>query len=410
VQTIKDWLGQEGGTNTFEILNEVDQFFVSITDKVPHFEKRLKCWKFTLKFDEDNNNVAAELLRVQRGLKAVRYSKGFAKVLEITLAIGNFMNYGTRTGSTVAFDIADLIKLAESPANDRSAGNLVDFLIKTLEAKYPEHTQWTKELAEVKTTKEASWEKIDLGMKEIQSQLTQVKVLAKEITSAGPKDKFSTISAKITKAEQEFEPTKSLLEGVERDWQNVAKLFAKDPATIKPEAFCGLIWEFVVKYNNTVDERAKREEAAQKAKARADIEAKKDSLSKRKAELEQTKHTREGSATDSAPISARGEKSEPASPSSSAMTTPRTTSPSPSSSTPTSPVKTAAAPPEKEEEIQVDAVLQEFEKAPAAQTTIAAPVRRNSGVKDGLSAAEKRKLLEEKRKKLAAAKAAKNKS
>jgi len=70
-----------------------------------------------------------------------------------------------------------------------------------------------------------------------------------------------------------------LCEGVERDWQNVAKLFAKDPEKTKPEAFCGLIWDFITKFNNTIDERAKREEASQKQrakdKAREDIERKK---------------------------------------------------------------------------------------------------------------------------------------
>jgi len=231
------------------------------------------------------------------------------------------------------------------------------------------------------------------------------------VTSTGPKDKFSVISSKITKAEQEFEPTKSLLEGVERDWQNVAKLFAKDPATIKPEAFCGLIWEFVVKYNNTIDDKAKREEAAAKIKTREDIEAKK----KRKNEPEQQKKP----ATDGAPASARGERQSeaPASPSSSSSTSPsspsssRATSspaPSPSVQSPTKPT-----PKVQDEEIQVDAVLQEFQKTPTAQVTATAAHTRRSSLgkdKDGMTTAEKRKLLEEKRKKLAAAKAAKNKS
>jgi len=424
VQTIKDWLAQ-GGTNTYNTLNEVDQFFVTVSDKVPHFLNRLKCWKFIIKFDEDNNSVAAELLKVQRGLKAVRYSKGFAKVLEITLAIGNFMNFGTRTGATVAFDIADLIKLAESPANDRSAGNLIDFLITTLESSYPDAVGWTKEMVDVKQTKEASWEKIDLGMKEIQSQLTAVKSLIKDITPIGAHDNFAKITAAISRAEKDFEPTKSLCEGVERDWQNVAKLFAKDPDKTKPEAFCGLIWDFITKFNNTIDERAKREEALQKQrakdKAREDIERKKDALNKRKTELE-NKITRENSLSGSDLGDTTPEQS-------SAPTTPRqsTLSQSTAASLPSSPVSkpttatttttaTTSATPAATlsattKDDDVDEVFQAIEKgASLLSKTMPSdvPTRRGSTTKT-VSAAEKRKLLEEKRKKLAAARA-KNKT
>jgi hypothetical protein len=38
------------------------------------------------------------------------------------LAIGNFMNYGTKTGNTVAFDIDVLPKLIETRANVKEQG------------------------------------------------------------------------------------------------------------------------------------------------------------------------------------------------------------------------------------------------------------------------------------------------
>ena len=67
------------------------------------------------------------------------------------------MNFGSRTGNTAAFDVSDLVKMAESPANDRSAGSLVDFLIKTVETKYPDCANWYQELADVKQTKEGEY-------------------------------------------------------------------------------------------------------------------------------------------------------------------------------------------------------------------------------------------------------------
>jgi hypothetical protein len=45
-------------------------------------------------------------------------------VLQIVLAIGNFMNFGTKTGNTVAFDIDVLPKLIETRANVKEHGIL----------------------------------------------------------------------------------------------------------------------------------------------------------------------------------------------------------------------------------------------------------------------------------------------
>jgi hypothetical protein len=73
------------------------------------------------------------------------------------LAIGNFMNFGTRGGQTVGFDISSLTKLVETRANNRTHGTLLHFVIQTIRTKYPESMQFTQELADLKYAKNGNF-------------------------------------------------------------------------------------------------------------------------------------------------------------------------------------------------------------------------------------------------------------
>lgn len=63
------------------------------------------------------------------------------------------MNFGSRAGGTVGFDINSLCKLSETRANSRAEGTLLHFVINTIKTKYPEAMNFTQELADLKYAK-----------------------------------------------------------------------------------------------------------------------------------------------------------------------------------------------------------------------------------------------------------------
>lgn len=63
------------------------------------------------------------------------------------------MNFGSRAGATVGFDINSLSKLSETRANSRQDGTLLHFIIHTIRTKYPETLKFTQELADLKYAK-----------------------------------------------------------------------------------------------------------------------------------------------------------------------------------------------------------------------------------------------------------------
>jgi len=288
IQQIKDWVANP--ENSIDRLNEVDKFFLEISE-IPQYVQRLKCWRFTLKYKEDNDAIEVELLKIRKGLICINNSKHFLRLIEVVLAIGNFMNHGTRAGNTVGFDISVLMKLAETRANDPVAGSLLDYVISTLETSYPESMAWTKELEDLKYAKEASWDKVDTLIKELKTALMVVKGLIAGIPLLPPPavDRFGDIKEAIVKAEEEFDETKILYDAVVDDWNSLAKLYAKDPTKVKPEQFFQSIYEFAAKFESSIVDREKRikdlEKKRNTEKAQADLKKRKDDLQKKKMAL-----------------------------------------------------------------------------------------------------------------------------
>jgi len=210
--------------------------------------------------------LVIELAKFKDGFDSVLKSKHFLKVLEVVLAIGNFLNHGSRSGNTVGFDISILGKLSDTRSNDTEGNTLLDFVILTLEAQYPEAIAWTTELAALKESKAASWEKIDLGIKELKAQTILVRNLSKQVESAGSHDRFGEIASKIEKCDHAFEQTKIQLEAMQKKWEEVAEKFAKDAAGMKPEEFFGEIYEVVDKFELAIKEKKKKLIAAEKLK------------------------------------------------------------------------------------------------------------------------------------------------
>eukprot|EP01127_Copromyxa_protea_P015794 TRINITY_DN459_c0_g1_i1.p1 TRINITY_DN459_c0_g1~~TRINITY_DN459_c0_g1_i1.p1 ORF type:complete len:547 (-),score=151.56 TRINITY_DN459_c0_g1_i1:60-1541(-) len=270
IQEIENWVkANSDDPNYMDKLNPVDQYFLK-TNRVPQFTQRLKCWQFTLGFEESNTANLTELLLIKKGIALVRESKHFKKILEIVLAIGNFMNFGTRGGQTVGFDISSLSKLVETRANSRADGTLLHFVIQTIRTKYPETMEFTQELADLKYAKNASWDKIDTGIRELKAHLTLARNGANNVTILDGRDKFQEIKNTIAKADEEFKDTQAIHEQVEVEWMELAKMYAKDGKTMKPEEFFVMISTFVEQFESAIldMERRKKEQEAEEEEMR----------------------------------------------------------------------------------------------------------------------------------------------
>eukprot|EP01127_Copromyxa_protea_P015796 TRINITY_DN459_c0_g2_i2.p1 TRINITY_DN459_c0_g2~~TRINITY_DN459_c0_g2_i2.p1 ORF type:complete len:530 (-),score=153.19 TRINITY_DN459_c0_g2_i2:10-1476(-) len=288
LDAIKAWAANP--ENNLDTLNEVDKYFLHTTLALPHFIERLKCWKAVLSFEEANNANMQEIILMQKGLRCLRSSKQFKKVLEILIHIGNFMNFGTRTGNTVGFELESLEKVAETRANVSGKGTLMDFLVAQCDKHYPNALDLTSELANLEVAAKASFDKIDMGIKEVVMQLKEANSMASSIKPVGPQDKFQQVLDQLAKYDMDAKDTQMVWEDVQKDWEEVAKMFAKDTSKVKPEAFFVQVNTFVGQFKEARQKAIqKAEEEAKKAADKGSVAAKKSDLAQKKAELEARK-------------------------------------------------------------------------------------------------------------------------
>ncbi|KAK2706666.1 hypothetical protein QYM36_014640 [Artemia franciscana] len=130
-----------------ESLSRADRFLYDIS-RVIHFEQRLSALYYKKKFPNQLNDLWPRVLAVSEASKEAIRSKRFKRVLELILAIGNYMNRGAR-GNAVGFKLTSLNKLADTKSGS-SKQTLLHYIIETIESKLKDLLKIEEDLSHVK--------------------------------------------------------------------------------------------------------------------------------------------------------------------------------------------------------------------------------------------------------------------
>eukprot|EP00698_Gefionella_okellyi_P002950 TRINITY_DN12792_c0_g1_i1.p1 TRINITY_DN12792_c0_g1~~TRINITY_DN12792_c0_g1_i1.p1 ORF type:complete len:1273 (-),score=371.66 TRINITY_DN12792_c0_g1_i1:29-3847(-) len=163
--------------NSFEedvnLLNKPERFYLAI-GSIPRLQQRLSFEVFRRTFDEKVNDLKETLSSVIAACNEVMESKKFLKMLEIILAIGNYLNGSTFRGGAYGFRIDTLTKLNETKAaNPRLT--LLNYLADYCEKKYPDILDFSSELSHVPAAAKAPISTIPVDMKEISAPVAELK-------------------------------------------------------------------------------------------------------------------------------------------------------------------------------------------------------------------------------------------
>ncbi|XP_050983145.1 protein diaphanous homolog 1 isoform X2 [Labeo rohita] len=248
----------------YEELAESEQFGVVISS-VKRLKPRLSSILFRLQFEEQVNNVKPDVVAVTAACEELRKSESFAKLLEITLLVGNFMNAGSRNAKAFGFSISYLCKLRDTKSADQKQ-TLLHFLADTCQEHYPEVMTFSEELIHVEKASKVSAETLQ---KNLDQMGKQIKNLEKDIETFPPpqsdKDKFvEKMTSFVTTAQEQFERLKLMHENMEKQYEDLGKYFVFDPKKMSPEEFFGDLNNFRNMFQQAVKENQKRKEAEEK--------------------------------------------------------------------------------------------------------------------------------------------------
>lgn len=101
---------------------------------VPRFSEKLAVFRCFSSFDDEERGLTRQLKIMSGACRQVMTSERLKAVLAAVLAIGNFLNQGTRKGEAQGFKLDSLAALTSTKATDKST-TVLDVLVSTVEKK-----------------------------------------------------------------------------------------------------------------------------------------------------------------------------------------------------------------------------------------------------------------------------------
>eukprot|EP01117_Protostelium_nocturnum_P015560 TRINITY_DN6052_c0_g2_i1.p1 TRINITY_DN6052_c0_g2~~TRINITY_DN6052_c0_g2_i1.p1 ORF type:complete len:553 (-),score=240.06 TRINITY_DN6052_c0_g2_i1:14-1672(-) len=174
IETVRSYTGD------ISRLGKAEKFYLDISD-VPRMEDKLKGLEFKMKFGGNVQKVKEDLEILVKCVETVRGSPKLAQIMQIVLAIGNYLNSGTPRGLAYGFKLETLVKLGDTKSTLSSRSNLNHFITKFVEANFPELLELPLELEPVQKAMKVDVNQAQSTINELNQGITS---LNKEIEAS----------------------------------------------------------------------------------------------------------------------------------------------------------------------------------------------------------------------------------
>uniref|UniRef100_A0A8C9TAY7 Diaphanous related formin 1 n=1 Tax=Scleropages formosus TaxID=113540 RepID=A0A8C9TAY7_SCLFO len=246
----------------YDDLTESEQFGVVISS-VKRLKPRLSAILFKLQFEEQINNIKPDVVSVTAACEEMKNSENLAKLLQIILLVGNYMNAGSRNAGAFGFSISYLCKLRDTKSTDQKM-TLLHFIADVCQEQHPEVMHFIEELIHV--------DKASRGKPAAQVSLVTepLHLLEKDIeTFPPPQSENDLFVEKMTisfhsLAREQYEKLDLMHQNMVKQYEDLGKFFVFDPKKVSIEEFYSDLSNFRNMFQQAVMENQKRREAEEK--------------------------------------------------------------------------------------------------------------------------------------------------
>eukprot|EP01090_Pellita_catalonica_P014023 TRINITY_DN3474_c0_g1_i2.p1 TRINITY_DN3474_c0_g1~~TRINITY_DN3474_c0_g1_i2.p1 ORF type:complete len:719 (+),score=143.86 TRINITY_DN3474_c0_g1_i2:196-2157(+) len=251
-------------------LTKADQYFLAVKD-IPRLGARLNAMQYVSQFGLNFTNVLVQIKSVQNACKEMKANKSFVKILEIILAIGNFLNGSGVRGNAVGFKLETLLKLKDTKSTDNST-TLLSYIVSYISAKDKTLLDWAKQMPNIASAVRANKQMIQSTVQKLKLGLSQIKSVLD--ADGGQQGQFHAKMSKFYEtAAPKVERLGAEFELMEKSFAELMTLYAENANTTSPEEFFGKVCRFSADFDAIVAEREKEAMSAARkarlAKARA---------------------------------------------------------------------------------------------------------------------------------------------
>ncbi|TRY54334.1 hypothetical protein DNTS_021310, partial [Danionella cerebrum] len=227
-------------------LAEEDRFML-LFSKIERLTQRMSIITFVGNFNDNVNMLTPQLNAIIAASASVKSSPKLKKILEIILALGNYMNSSKR-GSVYGFKLQSLDLLLDTKSTDRKL-TLLNYIAVVVKEKYPELAAFFNELHFVDKAA-ADVKELGKGMDLIRKECSQ--------------HDHSVLKSFLQSSDTPLDKLQKDAKTAEEAFNNVVLYFGESPKTTPPSVFFPVFVRFIRAYKEAVEEneqRKKQEEA-----------------------------------------------------------------------------------------------------------------------------------------------------
>lgn len=179
-----------------EELSGAEKFAATIAD-VKRLNARLQSLSFRLNFPDLVSDVKPDIVAATAACEEMKSSRKFAKILELILLMGNYMNSGSKNEAAFGFEISFLTKLT-STKDFENKQTLLHYIAETVEVKFPECLTFFEDLSHVDKASRVSLDNIQKTMRQMNASLKNLESdLNNNKVPQSPDDKFIEVMGRF---------------------------------------------------------------------------------------------------------------------------------------------------------------------------------------------------------------------
>jgi len=247
-------------------LGKPEQFLLAIMD-IPRLTQKLEAFLFTQKFASQLEELKPDIDTLSNACTQLKGSKKFAKVLELVLALGNFVNGGTFRGGLYGFKLDSLLQLQDVKSPQDHKTSLLHYFGRLLREKYPDLLNYADELTALDNAKRISLQTIASEIGTLRKELRAATQEA-ENSKADSQAFSKSLTSSLTQITPQFEAVDAKLTEVQKAFTELVVYFGDEPKTT-PEEFFSIVTRFTAQLENVHKDAANEKERVEREAKRA---------------------------------------------------------------------------------------------------------------------------------------------
>ncbi|XP_055261822.1 disheveled-associated activator of morphogenesis 2 isoform X3 [Moschus berezovskii] len=257
-----------------ERMARADRFLYEMS-RIDHYQQRLQALFFKKKFQERLAEAKPKVEAILLASRELIRSKRLARMLEVVLAIGNFMNKGQR-GGAYGFRVASLNKIADTKSSIDRNISLLHYLIMILEKHFPDILNMPSELQHLPEAAKVNLAELEKEVGNLRRGLRAVEVELEyqKRQVRDPNDKFVPVMSDfITVSSFSFSELEDQLSEARAKFSKALTHFGEQDSKMQPDEFFGIFDTFLQAFSEARQDleamRRRKEEEERRARMEA---------------------------------------------------------------------------------------------------------------------------------------------